>query len=107
MRRRARYLRALREVQLRDIGGFMVELRRFGRERPDLVERKVAWAANTDRELRALDQVLNGSTPLGELRQPGIGGACAECGAVHGSTDRFCSACGAPLLDGLEDDLDA
>ena len=85
----------------------MVELRRFGRERPDLVERKVEWAANTDRELRALEHALNGAMPLGEVRQPGIGGACAECGAVHGSTDRFCSSCGAPLFDGAEDDPDA
>src|SRR5437870_1747070 len=41
IRRRARYLRRLREVQLRDLGGFLVELHRFGRERPELVRSKL------------------------------------------------------------------
>jgi hypothetical protein len=35
MRRRARYLRRLRELQMRDIGGFVLELHRFHRDRPD------------------------------------------------------------------------
>jgi hypothetical protein len=84
-------------VQLRDIGGFVVELHRYGRARPDLVRRKVEWAAQTDRELRALERVLEGGYSLRELREPGIGGACPACGAVHGSVDRFCATCGAPL----------
>jgi hypothetical protein len=103
-----RYLRALREVQLRDLGGFLLELHRFGRERPDLVSAKVEWAAGTDRELRALEHALDGAHSLGELREAGIGGACENCGAVHGSTDRFCSTCGEslrrrPVGDQLDD----
>lgn len=94
MRRRARYLRSLRELQLRDIGGFMVELKRFNRERPDLVREKVSAAAQTDRELRSLEHALRQRSKVGEVRQPGIGGACANCGTVHGSSDRFCSWCG-------------
>lgn len=94
LRRRARYLRSLRELQLRDIGGFMVELERFDRQRPDLVRQKVAAAAQTDRELRALEHALQESRGVGEIRQPGIGGACPACGTVHGSSDRFCSWCG-------------
>jgi hypothetical protein len=97
MRRRARYLRQLRELQLRDIGGFAVELHRYGRERAPLVQTKIESAAQTDQELRALQRAIDGHVPLRELREPGIGGACASCGAVHGSQDRFCSACGAPL----------
>jgi hypothetical protein len=99
MRRRARYLRRLREIQLRDIGGLMLELHRFGRERPDLVQGKLEWAARTDSELRALERALAEHQPLRELREPGIGGACARCGAVHGSEDRFCSSCGELLAD--------
>jgi hypothetical protein len=97
MRRRARYLRRLRELQLRDIGGFVVELHRFGRDRPDLVQAKVDAAIETDRELRALDQALGDGRSLTELREPGIGGACPACGTVHGSADRYCSWCGREL----------
>jgi hypothetical protein len=99
LRQRARYLRRLREVQLRDIGGFLVELHRFGRERPDLVEAKIAGAASVDAELRALEHALGSEQPLRELREAGIGGACSSCGAVHGTGDRFCSSCGAALAD--------
>jgi glutathione S-transferase len=97
IRRRARYLRRLRELQLRDIGGFVVELHRFGRERPDLLNAKVEAAAETDRELRELEQVLGDDQPVAELREPGIGGACPACGTVHGSSDRYCSWCGREL----------
>src|SRR5438270_13971511 len=97
MRRRVRYLRRLRELQLRDIGGFLVELHRFDRQRPDLVTEKVSAAAHTDRELRTLERALQERRPLSEIREPGIGGACAECGTVHGSADRFCAWCGSRL----------
>jgi hypothetical protein len=97
IRRRARYLRQLREVQMRDIGGFLLELHRFGRERPDLVNEKVAGAADTDLELRALERLLGEQRRVGELREPGLGGACPGCGAVHGSADRYCASCGEPL----------
>jgi len=97
MRRRVQYLRRLREVQLRDLGGFVLELHRFERQRPDLVEGKVAVAAQTDTELRALERALGERQPLRELREPGIGGACSHCGAIHGSADRFCACCGGSL----------
>lgn len=97
IRRRALYLRQLREVQLRDIGGFMLELRRFGEERPELVQAKLAGAASTDRELRGLERALRERVPVRELREAGIGGACSRCGALHSSSDRFCAWCGAPL----------
>jgi hypothetical protein len=96
-RRRARYLRQLREMQLRDIGGFVLELHRFGRERPDLLQAKLASAEAVDRELRALERKLGERTPIRELREPGLGGACPDCGAVHGSADRFCASCGERL----------
>lgn len=97
MRRRARYLRRLRELQLRDIGGFVVELRRLGRERPELVKEKVEGALETDRELRTLEQSLDEGRGPAELREPGIGGGCPDCGTVHGSDDRYCSWCGRKL----------
>lgn len=97
VRRRARYLRQLRELQLRDIGGFVLEQHRLGRERPELVKDKLASAAATDAELRALEGSLAERRPLRELRDAGIGGACSECGTVHGSRDRYCSWCGQRL----------
>ena len=97
VRRRARYLRQLRELQLRDLGGFMVELQRRGRQRPDLVQAKLAEALRTDEELRGLDRALGTDQPLRELREPGIGGACGNCGALHGSRDKFCASCGEPV----------
>jgi hypothetical protein len=97
MRRRIRYLNHLREVQLRDLGGFTLELHRFGREKPELIQAKLESAAQTDRELRELQMVLQGKVELREVREPGIGGACAHCGAVYGSEDRYCSNCGEPL----------
>jgi hypothetical protein len=100
MRRRARYLRQLRELQLRDVGGFLLECNRSRRERSDLVAEKVAAAARTDRELRALEQALATQQPVRELREPGIGGACEGCGAIHGSADRFCATCGRKLVSG-------
>ncbi len=96
-RRRVRYLRKLRELQLRDLGGFALEQRRLGRDRPELMRAKLDAAGQTDRELRALERGLSERRPLRELREPGIGGACAACGTVHGSSDRYCSWCGQKL----------
>jgi hypothetical protein len=97
IRRRVRYLHRLREVQLRDLGGFLVELQRFGRDRPDLVGEKLSSALRTDTEIRALKRSLGAADPVSEIREAGIGGACPSCGAIHGSRDRFCAACGTPL----------
>ena len=37
LRRRLRYLRRVRELGFRDVGGLVFDLDRFGRKRPDLV----------------------------------------------------------------------
>jgi hypothetical protein len=100
LQRRLRYLRQLREVQIRDLGGFVLELHRFNVWRGDLVGAKVAEAAETDRELRALESVLSDERRLQEVREAGIGGSCRQCGAIHGSVDRFCASCGASLTPG-------
>lgn len=97
VQRRVRYLRHLREAQVRDLGGFMLELHRFETWRGDLVGAKLAAAAETDRELRALEEVLLDERPLREVREAGIGGSCGNCGALYGSLDRFCASCGSSL----------
>lgn len=96
LRRRARYLQRLRQMQLRDLGGLVLELRRAGRSREDLVAAKAAVLDATDADLAGLERLLE--VPPGEaIREPGIGGACPRCQAIHGSTDAFCSSCGQDL----------
>lgn len=93
MRRRLRFLRRARELAFRDVGGLIFDLRRFGRERPDLVEAKLTALVAVDRELRALERVLDDKRPMHELREPGLS-SCQRCGALHASEDNFCPNCG-------------
>lgn len=93
LRRRLRFLRRARELAFRDIGGLVFDMRRFGRDRPDLVESKIGALAAVDQELRALERILDDRRPLHELREPGIT-SCARCGALHASDSNFCPHCG-------------
>jgi hypothetical protein len=97
IRRRARYLRKLRELQVRDLGGLVFDLRRFERRRDDLVAQKVDQIRACDDELRALEAASDDRRELRDVREPGIGGTCPRCFALYGSTDRFCCTCGAAL----------
>ena len=97
LRRRLRYLRRVRDLQLRDLGGLVYETYRQKRPRQDLVDRKVGVLAATDSELSGLEVALDDRKPLRELRIPGIGGECPRCGEVYASAARFCSNCGAGL----------
>jgi hypothetical protein len=96
MRRRLRYLRRARELGFRDLGGLVFDLRRFERDRPDLVEAKVHALYEVDVELRGLERALQDRREITELREPGIA-SCPRCGALHGSDARFCSSCGLAL----------
>ena len=93
LRRRLRFLRRARELAFRDIGGLMFDMRRFGRDRPDLVDAKISALAAVDQELRALERILDDRRPLHELREPGVT-SCARCGALHASESNFCPHCG-------------
>lgn len=61
LRRPIRFLRQLRELQLRDLGGFALELHRVGREQPELTRSKLTAAAETDRELPQLEIIARPS----------------------------------------------
>jgi hypothetical protein len=93
LRRRLRFLRRARELAFRDVGGLIFDMRRFGRDRPDLVEAKLGALAAVDQELRALERVLGDRRPIHELREPGLS-SCPRCGALHASEDNFCPRCG-------------
>jgi hypothetical protein len=95
LRRRLRFLRRLRELGFRDLGGLVFDQHRFGRPDDELVRGKLTALAAVDAELRALERALHDHVPITELREAGVS-ACAHCGAVIGSDARFCSACGAP-----------
>jgi ribosomal protein L40E len=96
LRRRLRFLRRARELAFRDIGGLLFDMRRFNRERPDLLEAKIGALTAVDQELRALERILDDRRPIHELREPGIS-ACARCGALHSSEASFCPNCGLQL----------
>jgi hypothetical protein len=102
LRRRLRYLRRVRELLLRDLGGFTFEIHRTAGGTAEethrrLAEAKVNRIAALDTEVRALEERLGEPHEGALLREPGIGGTCPECGELHASDAHYCSRCGAPL----------
>jgi ribosomal protein L40E len=96
LRRRLRYLRRVRELGFRDLGGLIFDQHRFSRVNTTLVDGKLHALVEVDGELRALEHALDDRRPLTELREPGIS-VCSRCGALHGSEARFCPSCGTPV----------
>ncbi len=96
LRRRLRYLRRVRELGFRDLGGLVFDQHKFARVSEELVHGKLSALAAVDAELRALEHALNDRRPLTELREPGIS-VCPRCGALHGSDARYCPSCGVPV----------
>lgn len=97
-RRRLRHLGRVRELLLRDLGGFVLELHRVGDDgATPVLDAKLERLAALDAEVRDLEERLD--VPRGQvlLREPGIGGACGVCGELFGSEARFCAACGTPI----------
>ena len=96
LRRRARFLRAARELAYRDLGGLVFDLHRFGQRNDEVVTAKLETLRRIDEELRALEDALKERSPITVLREVGVA-ACPRCAAIHGSGDRFCPACGMPV----------
>jgi hypothetical protein len=96
LRRRLRYLRRVRELGFRDLGGLVFDQHRFSQVNEALVHGKLAALAAVDSELRALEHALDDRRSLTELREPGVS-VCSRCGALHGSEARFCPSCGTPV----------
>jgi hypothetical protein len=96
LRRRLSFLRKARELAYRDLGGLIYDLHRFGERRDELVLAKVATLSQIDDELRAIQDALGEGSSETVLREAGVA-ACARCGAVHSSADRFCPCCGLAL----------
>jgi len=96
LRRRLRFLRRVRELGYRDLGGLVFDQYKFSRQNIELVRGKIAALAAVDAELRALEEALGEKRDITELREPGIS-ACPRCGTLHGSDARFCPSCGLAL----------
>jgi len=96
LRRRLRFLRRVRELGFRDLGGLVFDQHKFDRQNVDLVRGKVAALAAVDAELRVLEEALGEKRDITELREPGIT-ACPRCGTLHGSDANFCPSCGLAL----------
>jgi len=93
LRRRLRFLRRVRELGFRDLGGLVFDQHKFGRLNEELVRGKVHALAAVDAELRALEDALGERRDVTELREPGIT-ACPRCGTLHSSDANFCPCCG-------------
>jgi uncharacterized OB-fold protein len=102
LRRRLRYLRSVRELLLRDLGGLTYEIHRTasGGGEPShgqLQQAKAERIAALDAEVHALETRLGEPHPATTLREAGVGGTCPECGELYASDAHFCSRCGTPL----------
>jgi hypothetical protein len=93
LRRRLRYLRRVRELALRDLGGLIFELHHRGRAREDLVAAKLGTLTAIHDEIGTLEQAMDARQPVTVLREAGLA-ACISCGTLHGSDANFCPNCG-------------
>lgn len=101
LRRRARHLRSVREVLLRDLGGMVFEVHRAAAGPSPAVTGKLERLALVDAELRELEALLDDRRGM-VVREPGIGGTCPNCRELYGSSARFCWACGIPVAPGAQ-----
>jgi hypothetical protein len=116
LRRQVRFLRKQRELQMRDLGGLIFDMYRFGSKRQDLVREKLRLMFEADRELRAFEAMLGGRRGPLTVREPGVGGSCPRCLTLYSTDAHYCWRCGLALTEQAEaeagqvvdlDDLDA
>lgn len=100
LRRRLRHLRRVRELMLRDIGGLVYEIHRTPdgtgaqAHQGELVRGKLDRLVELDLERRGLEDALGDQRDTTVLREPGVGGACPDCGEYFASDAHFCARCG-------------
>jgi hypothetical protein len=104
LRRRVSFLRAAREVLLRDLGGFAYEIHRTAGDieheaHRRLREIKLTRLSRLDAELHALELQLDDVRRHVVVREPGVGGECPQCGELFGSDANYCAHCGVPLTE--------
>ena len=97
---RVAFLRAARELLLRDLGGFVYEIHRTAGDHEHEAHRrlratKLARLSRIDAELHELELRLDDVRRHVVVREPGVGGECPQCGELFGSDAHYCSHCGA------------
>ena len=102
LRRQVRFLRKQRELQMRDLGGLIFDMYRFGSKRQDLVREKLRLMFEADRELRAFEAMLGGRRGPLEVREPGVGGSCPRCLTLYSTDAHYCWRCGLALTEQAE-----
>ena len=105
LRRRVRFLRKRREIELRDLGGLIFDMYRFGSKRQDLVRDRLQDMFSADRELREFEHLLGRRQRRVNLREAGVGGMCPHCQQLYSTEAKFCSRCGQNLSDGARADV--
>ena len=110
LRRRVAFLRAAREVLLRDLGGFVYELHRTAHDieadaHRRLRDIKLTRLTRVDAELHDLEMLLDDVRRQVIVREPGVGGECPQCGELFGSAAHFCWQCGLPLTESARREL--
>jgi hypothetical protein len=102
LRRQVRFLRKQRELQMRDLGGLIFDMYRFGSKRQDLVREKLRLMFEADRELRECEAMLGGGRHRLEVREPGVGGSCPRCLTLYSTDAHYCWRCGLALTEQAE-----
>ena len=93
LRRERRALLRLREQQIRDIGGLVLEMYRQDRFRQDLIYEQAAEIVALEERLRDVDELL---IAVGN-RRVAVGTRCEQCGTPLYPGARFCPSCGRPI----------
>lgn len=94
-------LHAARELALRDLGGLVLELYRFGEKRDPLVRDKLEGLIRTHRELVEIEQRLDerrGTEPSAEAAEPGLHGPPASEAQASPPRARLLVLIGSPLV---------
>jgi len=104
LRKRVAFLRAARELLLRDLGGFVYEIHRTAGDHEheahkQLRATKLDRLSRIDTELHELEARLDDVRRHVVVSEPGVGGECPECGELFGSAAHYCSHCGLPLTE--------
>jgi hypothetical protein len=94
LRRERRNLLRLREQQIRDLGGLVLEMYRQDRFRQDLIYEQTAEIVAVEERLREVDELLLAVSNRRGAAAP----RCERCGTPLYPGARFCPSCGHPVV---------